>query len=111
MRTRERIADRSDACGVLIEHGCERFDSKLDTADCGGFEHRALLERQPGDVVVDDRREVLRNRHPLEQRRGGLIGAIERLARGEVGNQLRNEQRQSVSALVQRTHVGFSRGQ
>ena len=49
----------------------QRVDAELDPADRGRREQRALLAAEPGDVVVDDGRQVLGHGHRREARLRG----------------------------------------
>ena len=82
----------------------QRFDPELDPADRGRGEQRALLAAEPGDVVVDDGRQVLGhgNRREARLRRFAVIGAFHHLR-----DDRRDEQRHAVGALVQRTDEGL----
>ena len=82
----------------------QRVDPKLDPADRGRSEQRALLPAEPGDVVVDDGRQVLGhgNRRQAILHRGAFVRAFHHLR-----DDRRNEQRHAVRAFVQGTHESF----
>ena len=106
---RELVADVTNPVGVPLERGRDRIDAELDTANGGRREQRALLVLELGDVVLDDRRQVLGNgdlRHLL----GGNAAAALRGARAHLAHDGCDEQRQSVGALVQRAHERFVAG-
>ena len=81
----ELVAGVTNPGGVPLERGRDRIDAELDTANGSRREQRALLVLELGDVMLDDRRQVLGNgdfRHLL----GGDAAAALRGARAHLAH-------------------------
>ena len=102
---RERLAclDRPRRRRARVQPpACLARNSTPQTA--AAAEHHALLVPEPGDVVIDDGRQILRHRHVCESRRGSSVLVVRRCVRYHLAHDGRHEQRHAVRALVQRTH-------
>ena len=86
------------------------MDAELDAANRGGREHQALIACELRDVMIDDGREILRNRDFRELRPGCSVVTGLRGTRDHLRHHRRDEQRQAVGALVQRAHERFVGG-
>ena len=103
------VADVINRGGIPLERRRDCIDAELDAANGGCRKHRALPALELGDVVLDDRREVLGHgdfRHLL----GGNGAAALSGARAHLARDGCDEQRQSIGALVQRAHERFVGG-
>jgi hypothetical protein len=108
---REIVTCLADPCGVSLERSRDRIDAELDAANCGDREHQALIAGELRDVMIDDGREILRNRDCRELRRPGCrVATGWRGARDRLRHHRRDEQRYAVGAFVQGAHERFIGG-
>jgi hypothetical protein len=69
------------------------MDAELDAANCGGREHQTVVARELRDVMIDDGREVLRNRDCRKLRPACNVVTGSRGARDHICHHRRDEQR------------------
>ena len=104
------VADIANPGGVPLERRRDRIDAELDAANGCRREHRALFVVELGDVVLDDRRQILGN-GDFRDLLGRDVVASPCAARALISrHDGRDEQRQSIGALVQRAHERFVGG-
>src|SRR5512139_64339 len=89
----EILARLFDPRGVALERSRDRTEAEIDSADGRRFENQALIGAEPGDVVVDDGRHILGNRHRREPRRVSYIVIALPTPRGDIAHDRRHEQR------------------
>ena len=92
----ELLACLVDQVGVTLERERNRADPELGAAGGGRRQHRPLLVSKLGDVMIDQRRQVLRNR----QRLADVVCAVS--ARHGLGHHRGDEQRHPIRAPMQR---------
>ena len=75
------LACLTDPGPVALECSRERAGTEFDAANGRRREHHALLVPEPGNVVIDDGRQILRHRHVCQPRCGSSVLAAPRRAR------------------------------